>query len=173
MAKPADHFSRSSKLMLALLAAICVGLLGAGCGGSDSSGSSAVSAAQGESASDAPGPDIEVPDGEPPNRLVIRDLKTGTGRKAENGDTVKVLYKAVNWRGATYSNAWTYAEPPVFELDSGRLEVGFDRGIHGMREGGRRKVIVPPRLTNRPGLEPFSLDPGETQVFVIALLKVL
>ena len=48
---------------------------------------------------------------------------------------------------------------------------GFDRGVAGMRVGGRREVTIPPELGyGEEGAG--SIGPNETLVFVIDLVGV-
>jgi FKBP-type peptidyl-prolyl cis-trans isomerase len=44
---------------------------------------------------------------------------------------------------------------------------GFERGIIGMKVGGRREFVVPPRLGYGAACAPPTVDPGETVVFVV------
>jgi peptidylprolyl isomerase len=162
--------------MAMLTLAACAFL--ASCGGGDGSGSTATPKTAGESEADspvgeqAPGPYVEVPEGPPPKRLVVRDIEEGTGAEAKLGDMVTVRYVGVNWAGQQYSNAWTYPEAPSFKLGGPELERGFGMGVEGMRVGGRREVIVPTPLLAHPGDPPLRLPSNQTVVFLVDLYKV-
>jgi len=107
-------------------------------------------------------PEIAPPEGPPPARLVVRDLEEGDGRPVEPPDHVAVRYV-----GAAYETGETFdrrTTPFYVQLGKGRVMPGFDRAIAGMRLGGRREAIVPPRLTFDEAGE------GETLVYVIDLL---
>jgi FKBP-type peptidyl-prolyl cis-trans isomerase len=154
--------------------AMCAGLAFAGCGGgSDSSSSPAVTVAN----TNGPGPAVRLHEGEPPEKLVTRDITKGSGAKVGVGYEVTLRYVGVSWDGQLYSNSWSYPTPPSFLLGSGQIaEHGFDEGIRGMRVGGRREIILPPKARYRPG-EPGTkppngkYPPGETLVYVVDLLK--
>jgi FKBP-type peptidyl-prolyl cis-trans isomerase len=160
--------------VLAATIVLCASLALASCGGeSDSSTSSAVTVAN----TKGPGPAVRLHEGEPPEELVTRDISKGSGTKVRVGYEVTVRYVGVNWVGQPYSNSWTYPTPPRFLLGSGQIaEHGFDEGIRGMRVGGRREIILPPKARysrGEPGTKPPNgkYPPGETLVYVVDLLK--
>jgi peptidylprolyl isomerase len=113
-----------------------------------------------------------VPSGSAPTQLESADLITGTGAVAADGDNVTVQYVL-----ATYSShkviqsSWT-SQPFQFVLGEGQVIPGWDKGVVGMRVGGRRELIIPPAL----GYGAQSPGPGiaanDTLVFVIDLQKV-
>jgi len=115
-------------------------------------------------------PEVEVPDGAPPCKLVIQDIKEGTGAEAEEGATVTVQYVGVSWSTSEQFDAsWDRGEPSTFPL-SGVIP-GWQEGIPGMKVGGRRQLIIPPDLAYGPQGQ-GSIAPNETLVFVIDLLDV-
>jgi FKBP-type peptidyl-prolyl cis-trans isomerase len=162
--------------------AMSAGLVVAGCGGGGDSSSGASGSAETTalgSTGDLPGPDVEIPEGSPPTELVIKDVRKGSGAVAKNGDVVSIQYVGRRWSGAGYSDSWTYSQVPSFELGgppgSQRLIPGLDRGVRGMKVGGRREVIVPPKLIYFPSEEqhrPAAFRPSETLVFLVDLLAV-
>ena len=98
----------------------------------------------------------------------------GTGREAVPGDQVTVQYEF-----ATYSakkviqSSWT-SQPFTFTLGAGQVIPGWDKGVVGMRVGGRRELIIPPSLgygaNPPPGAQ--GIVANDTLVFVIDLLKI-
>ena len=123
-----------------------------------------------EEAAALPKPD--VPAG-PPEKLVTKDVKEGSGAPAKAGDEVSVhyvgvLYKEVaNW----FDASWDNGEPITFKLGAGEVISGWDQGIEGMKVGGRRELIIPPSLAyGSQGSGPIA--PNSTLVFVVDLLGV-
>ncbi|MFD8260567.1 FKBP-type peptidyl-prolyl cis-trans isomerase [Streptomyces griseoluteus] len=118
-------------------------------------------------------PEVEVPEGDAPAELTIRDLVVGDGAEVKSGMVVRVHYVGVTFAsGKEFDASWDRGEPFKFALGGGKVIKGWDRGVKGMRVGGRREIIVPPRLGygNR---SPTPLIPaGSTLVFVVDLLDV-
>lgn len=115
-------------------------------------------------------PVIATPDGYPPEKLVIKDIKKGTGKKAEDGDQLKMQYVGLNWsNGAEFDSSWKTGQPFPFELGAGGVIKGWDQGVKGMRVGGRRLLIIPPDLGYGEAGQPPTIPPSETLVFVVDL----
>ena len=49
---------------------------------------------------------------------------------------------------------------------------GWDEGIVGMKEGGRRKLVIPPHKAYGDRGAGAVIKPGETLIFVVDLLEV-
>jgi peptidylprolyl isomerase len=119
-------------------------------------------------------PVIPKPVGQPPASLQARDVLQGKGKPAESGDTLTVQYVGVSWStGQQFDSSWDRGKQPFkFKLGAGMVIPGWDQGLVGMREGGRRELIIPPNLAYGPQGQPPSIGPNETLVFVIDLQKV-
>ena len=92
-------------------------------------------------------PEIAKPAGDPPTKLYSRDIVTGKGKKAENGDSVSVQYVGVSYsNGEQFDASWDRGEPFQFQLGAQMVIAGWDQGVAGMREGGRRMLVIPPDL---------------------------
>src|SRR3954447_1673717 len=79
---------------------------------------------------------------DPPSKLETEDFIVGTGREATPQDTVKVQYVGVVARnGQEFDASWDSGEPTEFALSD--VIPGFRDGIVGMKEGGRRQIIIP------------------------------
>jgi peptidylprolyl isomerase len=155
---------------------LCAGLAVAGCGGSgdDSAAESTESApaATTESAAKTK-PKVTVPKGAPPTKLEVKDLEEGTGTEAKSGDKVTVQYVGVGYKsGKEFDASWDRGEPLSFTLGTGEVIPGWDQGVEGMKEGGRRELVIPPELAYGEAGAPPSIAPNETLVFVIDLVEV-
>jgi peptidylprolyl isomerase len=115
-------------------------------------------------------PEIEVPDGAPPCKLVIQDVVEGDGDKAKEGDTLSVHYVGVSWStGEEFDANWTKDQP--IELSLMQVIPGWQQGIPGMKEGGQRRLIIPPDLAYGDTPPSEAIKPGETLIFEIGLVK--
>jgi peptidylprolyl isomerase len=164
---------------LALTIAVCAGLLLAGCGGDDDSTSESTQSGDStavEKSGDASSrskPEVKVPGGEPPTELEEIEQIEGTGAEAKSGDEVTVQYVGVNYRsGKEFDASWDRGEPFPFQLGAGMVIPGWDKGVEGMKVGGRRELIIPPNLAYGPEGRPPVIPPNETLIFVIDLLEV-
>jgi peptidylprolyl isomerase len=117
-------------------------------------------------------PTVTVPSGAPPKELQSADLITGTGPAAANGDNVTVQYVLATYSsGKVIQSSWG-SQPFSFTLGQGQVIPGWDKGVVGMKVGGRRELIIPPSLgygSQSPG---SGIAANDTLVFVIDLQKI-
>jgi peptidylprolyl isomerase len=161
----------------ALLAATA---LLAGCGGDDSEKEAKPAATATQTAA-APSlkdtsqkPEVTKPTCDPPSKLVVKDIVKGKGPAAKAGDTVSMQYVGVNYsNGQQFDASWDRGQPFQFQLGAGMVIPGWDKGIVGMKQGGRRELIIPPKLGYGPaGTPDGSIPPNETLVFVVDLQQI-
>jgi peptidylprolyl isomerase len=117
-------------------------------------------------------PTVTVPSGTPPTQLESADLITGTGPAAKAGDSLTMQYVLATYSsGKVIQSSWT-STPFTFTLGEGQVIPGWDKGVVGMKVGGRRELIIPPSL----GYGAQSPGPGiaanDTLVFVMDLQKI-
>jgi peptidylprolyl isomerase len=119
-------------------------------------------------------PHVYVPAGEaPPPELLIEDLEVGEGDEAAAGQDVEVHYVGVSWRTRKQFDAsWDRGDSFRFGLGGGQVIKGWDEGVAGMRVGGRRRIVIPPRLAYGKQGAGGVIGPDETLVFVVDLLGV-
>ncbi|WP_229401500.1 FKBP-type peptidyl-prolyl cis-trans isomerase [Micromonospora okii] len=118
-------------------------------------------------------PDIGPIEGAPPADLVIEDITVGDGPEAQVGQRASVHYVGVaHSTGGEFDSSWNRGEPFEFPLGAGRVITGWDRGVVGMRVGGRRKLTIPPHLGYGNQGAGGLIKPGETLIFVVDLLGV-
>jgi peptidylprolyl isomerase len=118
-------------------------------------------------------PSVTVDTGaEPPGQLVSHDLVPGDGQEVRPGDTASVQYVGVSWStGTEFDSSWDRgARPFSFPVGAGRVIAGWDRGVTGMRAGGRRLLVIPPDLGYGSRGAPGAIAPNETLVFVVDAL---
>src|SRR6187401_1318714 len=134
---------RFCSLIFALGLLVCAGC--ARSGGTTGSGtqSSVESTAKSASLREPRYPVPEAaPQKRPLTRLVVKDLEVGGGPVARWGDTPVVRYVGVYLEnGKIYSQHWNFSLD--FELDGEAVGPGWQKGIQGMRVGGRRELLIP------------------------------
>lgn len=104
-------------------------------------------------------------------QLKIQDLRPGTGAVAQAGDNLSMNYKGSLLNGEVFDQSYGRA-PFDFELGAGSVIKGWDQGIVGMKEGGKRKLTIPASLGYGEQGSPPKIPGGATLVFEVELLKV-
>jgi peptidylprolyl isomerase len=118
-------------------------------------------------------PEIDFPDGPPPEDLVITDITVGDGAEASAGDQVLVHYVGVaHSTGEEFDASYNRGAPLDFPLGAGRVIAGWDQGVQGMKVGGRRQLVIPPHLGYGDRGAGGVIKPGETLIFVVDLVDV-
>ena len=118
-------------------------------------------------------PVIPKPTGSPPRRLVKQDIVKGKGPGAKPGDTVVVNYVGMNFsNGQEFDASWDRGQPFPVQLGTGSVIPGWEKGLVGIKEGGRRELIIPPELGYGAKGYPPAIPPNETLVFVIDALSI-
>lgn len=115
-------------------------------------------------------PQIAAPNGNPPSELVVKDIAVGDGAEALPDSTLTVHYTLMTWsNGAKVETSWI-GDPATFPLSG--VILGWQQGIPGMKEGGRRLLVIPPDLGYGESGAGTSIAPNETLIFVVDLIKV-
>ncbi|NLT30272.1 MAG: FKBP-type peptidyl-prolyl cis-trans isomerase [Propionibacterium sp.] len=118
-------------------------------------------------------PDVDFPGGPPPDELQITDVIVGDGPEAQKGMRVLVHYVGVSYdTGEEFDASYNRDQPLAFTLGAEQVITGWDRGIQGMRVGGRRQLIIPPYLAYGDQGAGGVIGPGETLIFVCDLVAV-
>src|SRR5262245_58624228 len=118
-------------------------------------------------------PVVERPTGEAPTDLLIEDITVGDGAEAQAGQTVAVHYVGVSFSsGKEFDSSWSRNSPFDFRLGAGQVISGWDRGVAGMRVGGRRQLTIPSKLAYGDRGAGGVIKPGEHLIFVVDLLGV-
>jgi peptidylprolyl isomerase len=171
----------------AITALLLAGCLGAGliaCGSDDEAGSDTSTTATGPQRSvkdvDIADPEnvkekpsVGIPDGKPPTKLEQADLVQGTGPAVKNGDKLSVNYVGLAWStGQEFDASWDRKETIDVTVGAGGVIPGWDRGLVGVKKGGRRLLVIPPSLAYGAEGQPPTIAANETLVFVIDVEKV-
>ncbi|MFB6615656.1 FKBP-type peptidyl-prolyl cis-trans isomerase [Streptomyces sp. NPDC085524] len=116
-------------------------------------------------------PEIDFPEGPVPTDLVIEDIWEGDGAEAKVGAFVKVHYVGVAFStGEEFDASWNRGSALQFQLGVGQVIQGWDKGVQGMKVGGRRKLTIPAHLAYGDRGAGSAIAPGETLIFVCDLM---
>lgn len=104
--------------------------------------------------------------------LIKEDILVGKGEEAVNGKKVTVNYLGTLEDGAKFDSSYDRKQPFEFTLGEGSVIPGWELGVLGMKEGGKRKLTIPSDLGYGQAGSPPVIPPNATLVFEIELLKV-
>jgi peptidylprolyl isomerase len=77
-------------------------------------------------------------------KMEIKDTKPGTGPAAANGDLLFMLYTGTLADGTMFDSTSKRANKPfTFTLGAGEVIKGWDKGLAGMKVGGKRTIGIP------------------------------
>ncbi len=170
--------------MLTLIAVVAV--MGvAGCGDDDESSNGGSPAGQGQDEATETAPSVDAlkditakpvipkPTGTPPRKLVKQDIVKGKGPGAKAGDTVTVNYVGVNFsNGQEFDSSWDSGAAFPVQLGAGMVIEGWDKGLVGIRKGGRRMLTIPPEMGYGAEGYPPDIPPNETLIFVVDAVSI-
>jgi peptidylprolyl isomerase len=118
-------------------------------------------------------PKVSKGQGAPPKKLIVQDLIVGKGAPAQTNDQLQVQYVGVLFKtGEEFDASWKGSKqgPPFpFALGQGQVIKGWDRGLVGMRVGGRRKLIIPASLGYGSSGSGSAIPPNAALIFDVDL----
>jgi len=101
--------------------------------------------------------------------VLIEEISTGKGKEAKSGNKVKMEYVGKLKNGKVFDAS--RGRPFAFKIGRGEVIKGWDIGITGMKEGGKRRLTIPPQLAyGRQGAPP-TIPPNATLIFDVTLLQ--
>lgn len=120
------------------------------------------------SADTATAPEVEIPDGDPPDGLVVETIVEGDGPAVESGDLLLADYTGLLWEGGEeFDSSWSRGEPAAFGIGVGQVISGWDQGLVGQAIGSRVLLVIPPDLGYGDDGSPGGIPGGATLVFVV------
>jgi len=106
------------------------------------------------------------------DELKIEDILEGVGSEVKNGDTISVHYTGTLIDGTKFDSSLDRNEPFSFTLGEGAVIPGWDKGILGMKTGGKRRLIIPPQLAYGEEGAGSDIPPNSTLIFEVELLDI-
>lgn len=112
--------------------------------------------------------------------LIVRDTKVGEGKVAESGKAVSMHYTgwlydpaAPEQKGAKFDSSVDRKIPFGFVLGVGKVIKGWDQGVVGMKEGGKRTLVIPSHLAYGERGAGGVIPPNATLLFDVELIRIL
>lgn len=104
--------------------------------------------------------------------LEITDVVVGSGKEIVRGALVLAHYTGHLEDGTKFDSSLDKGRPFQFVFGTGRVIKGWDLGLVGMREGGKRKLFVPAALGYGERQIGAMIPPNSNLEFEIELLEV-
>jgi FKBP-type peptidyl-prolyl cis-trans isomerase FkpA len=110
--------------------------------------------------------------------LQVVDLVVGTGQEVIAGGVVSLDYtgwlydeKQAEKKGRQFDTS-VGGQPLQFTVGVGAVITGFDRGLLGMRVGGKRRLVIPSDLAYGSAGAGAAIPPNASLVFEVTLIGV-
>ena len=104
--------------------------------------------------------------------VLIEDLLVGSGATAESGKKVKMGYVGrLKSTGKVFDASGQ--KPFLFRLGRSEVIKGWDIGVAGMKEGGKRRLTIPPEKGYGRSGAPPTIPSNATLIFEVTLMAVM
>lgn len=116
-------------------------------------------------------PVIHADKAKPPSKVLTKDLVEGTGTAVGTTSLVTVKYVGADYATGKDFTATTWKSGRAATFSLAKVVAGFAAGLVGMKVGGRREIVIPPKY----GYGDTAVGPikaNETLVFVVDLVGV-
>lgn len=119
---------------------------------------------------------------EPPAEVLITDQTVGDGPEVHRGWFAIMHFtgwvydeQAAGHKGRQFVDSRERGQPTTFVYGYQRALIGLEKGMRGMKAGGKRTIIVPPKLgyDDLKYATPKDVPPKSALVFDIELLDVV
>jgi peptidylprolyl isomerase len=108
--------------------------------------------------------------------LQYLDDKEGTGESPTTGGTCVMHYTGWLWeneaKGKKFDSSKDRGQPFEFRIGVGEVIKGWDEGVASMKVGGKRQLLIPPKLGYGARGAGRVIPPNATLLFEVELLGV-
>ena len=104
--------------------------------------------------------------------LQYKDTLVGDGAEVTPGKTVSVHYTGWLQNGVKFDSSLDRGQPFSLNVGLGQVIAGWDEGLVGMKEGGKRLLVIPPELGYGAAGSPPVIPPNATLIFEVEVLEV-
>ena len=105
-------------------------------------------------------------------QLIITDLEEGSGKAAVKGALIVCHHEGFLEDGTKFDSSFDKGRPFQCVIGTGRVIKGWDQGMMGMKEGGKRKLFVPSHLAYGERQMGQFIKPHSNLIFTIELIEV-
>ena len=105
-------------------------------------------------------------------KLLIEDVKVGTGSAVKKEDIITVNYVGALLDGTKFDSSYDRDTPFVTKIGVGAVIQGGDEGMIGMKVGGKRKLTIPSKLGYGETGAGRLIPPHAGLIFEVELLEI-
>ena len=102
----------------------------------------------------------------------IEDVEVGTGAEVKSGDTVVMHYTGTFDDGEKFDSSVDRGTPFQTQIGVGHVIAGWDKGIPGMKVGGKRKLFIPYTMGYGEEGAGDTIPPLADLIFEVELLDI-
>ncbi len=104
--------------------------------------------------------------------LQYADIIPGTGEMPQDGDICILHYTGWLEDGTQFDSSRPRGKPFGFKIGAHQVIKGWEEGVHTMRVGGTRRLIIPPELAYGERGIPSLVPPNARLTFEVELLRI-
>jgi len=104
--------------------------------------------------------------------LQIEDIVVGKGEETASGAKITVNYSGTLTDGTKFDSSYDRGEPFTFLFGVGQVIPGWDKGLVGMKVGGKRILTIPSEMAYGEAGAGDVIPPNATLIFEVELLDV-
>jgi FKBP-type peptidyl-prolyl cis-trans isomerase len=104
--------------------------------------------------------------------LQLQEIQPGTGEVVQAGNTVAVHYTGQLPDGTVFDSSIPRNQPFVFTVGAGQVIQGWDEGLIGMKEGGKRRLLIPASKGYGANGIPGAIPPNSPLIFEVELINI-
>ena len=106
-----------------------------------------------------------------PSGLQYEVIRSGTGALPTATDKVTVHYRGTLIDGTEFDSSYARGQPATFPLN--QVIKGWTEGLKLMKEGGKRKLYIPPDLAYGKRGAGQQIGPNSTLIFEVELIDIV
>lgn len=104
--------------------------------------------------------------------LKIEDITVGTGEGVKNNDTVRIHYTGTLTNGTKFDSSYDRGTPFETKIGVGQVIEGWDKGVIGMKVGGKRKLSIPANMAYGANPPSNNIPANAALIFEMELIEI-
>ncbi len=102
----------------------------------------------------------------------IEDIEEGKGPEVKSGDRIVIHYTGTFDDGEKFDSSVDNGVPFETQIGVGHVIEGWDKGVIGMKVGGKRKLFIPYTMAYGDEGAGDVIPPGADLIFEVELLDI-